>query len=85
MAVLVQARWQRTQPALGRRRFTYFFDFVVVVLLGYVLVCPVGASVGAYGTRMLRAMLPAGPIELAAYALAASVYLQLTTHPDSCT
>jgi hypothetical protein len=36
----------------------------------------VGASLGAYGTRMLRATLPHGPLELAAYSLALAVYLQ---------
>jgi len=35
----------------------------------------VGASFGAYGTRMVRAALPHGPVELAAYALALSLYL----------
>jgi hypothetical protein len=36
----------------------------------------VGASLGAYGTRMLRATLPHGPFELAAYSLALALYLQ---------
>ena len=36
----------------------------------------VGASFGAYGTRMLRAALPHGPVELAAYSLALALYLQ---------
>jgi hypothetical protein len=36
----------------------------------------VGASFGAYGTRMVRAALPHGPVELAAYALALALYLQ---------
>ena len=36
----------------------------------------IGASFGAYGTRMLRAALPHGPVELAAYSLALSLYLQ---------
>lgn len=36
----------------------------------------VGASFGAYGTRMLRAALPHGPLELAAYSLALAVYRQ---------
>ena len=35
----------------------------------------VGASFGAYGTRMLRAALPHGPVELAAYSLALALYL----------
>jgi hypothetical protein len=36
----------------------------------------VGAAVGAYGGRMIVAMLPHGPIELAAYALAIALYLR---------
>ena len=36
----------------------------------------VGAALGAYGERMARAMLPHGPVELAAYALALALYLQ---------
>jgi hypothetical protein len=36
----------------------------------------VGAALGAYGTRMIRAVLPHGPVELAAFALATALYLQ---------
>ena len=36
----------------------------------------VGAALGAYGERMVRAMLPHGPVELAAYALALGLYVQ---------
>jgi hypothetical protein len=36
----------------------------------------VGASLGAYGARMARAVLPHGPVELVAYALALALYLQ---------
>lgn len=36
----------------------------------------VGASLGAYGVRMVRATLPHGPVELAAYALALALYLE---------
>jgi Stage II sporulation protein M len=36
----------------------------------------IGASFGAYGTRMLRATLPHGPVELAAYSLAFALYTQ---------
>lgn len=36
----------------------------------------IGTSIGAYGARMVRAVLPHGPIELAAYALALALYLQ---------
>jgi hypothetical protein len=49
------------------------------VLLGAAIVANlivVGASFGAYGTRMLRAALPNGPLELAAYSLALALYRQ---------
>jgi hypothetical protein len=36
----------------------------------------VGASFGAYGARMLHAALPHGPVELAAYSLALTLYHQ---------
>jgi hypothetical protein len=36
----------------------------------------VGAGLGAYGSRMARAMLPHGPVELAAFARALALYLQ---------
>jgi hypothetical protein len=41
----------------------------------------IGASFGAYGTRMLRAALPHGPVELAAYSLALSLYLKARSRP----
>jgi hypothetical protein len=74
MAVLVQARGLcRTQG--GRRAFVGFCDLVVAAPAFHNLVLVVGSAVGAYGWRMVLSMLPAGPVELAAFALAASVYL----------
>jgi hypothetical protein len=35
----------------------------------------VGVAIGAYGTRMVRALLPHGPVELAADTLAIALYL----------
>jgi hypothetical protein len=48
------------------------------VLAGIVAanVLVVGAALGAYGTRMARAMLPHGPVELAGFATAIALYLQ---------
>jgi hypothetical protein len=43
----------------------------------------VGAAVGAYGDRMVRAMLPHGPVEVAAYTLALALYLQGRSRPLS--
>lgn len=36
----------------------------------------VGGALGAYGTRMVRAVLPHGPVELAAFAVAIALYLK---------
>jgi hypothetical protein len=41
----------------------------------------VAASLGAYGTRMVQAALPHGPVELAAYALGLALYLQGRNRP----
>lgn len=41
----------------------------------------VGAAIGAYGLRMLRAILPHGPVELAAYTIAIALYLQGRRQP----
>jgi hypothetical protein len=48
-----------------------------VVLAGAIAanVLVIGAAIGGYGTRMLVAMLPHGPVELAAYSLALALYL----------
>ena len=41
----------------------------------------VGAALGAYGTRMALAMLPHGPLELAAFATALALYLDARRGP----
>ena len=41
----------------------------------------IGASLGAYGMRMVRAALPHGPVELAACSLALALYLQGRRRP----
>ena len=48
-------------------------------IAGNVLV--IGAAIGGYGTRMLVAMLPHGPVELAAYSLALGLYLADAAEP----
>ncbi len=50
------------------------YDLILgAVYVGNVLI--VGVSVGAYGLRMVRALLPHGPVELFAFSLALAVYL----------
>jgi hypothetical protein len=46
-------------------------------------VLAVGASLGAYGERMARAMLPHGPVELAAFSLGLALYVQGRDRPVS--
>ena len=52
---------------------------IVGVIAANVLV--IGTAVGAYGERMVRAMLPHGPVEVAAYTLALALYLQGRRRP----
>ena len=53
----------------------------VLTLAVAVNVALVGAALGAYGNRMAVAMLPHGPLELAAYALALALYLHARRGP----
>jgi Stage II sporulation protein M len=53
----------------------------VLTLSVAVNVALVGAALGAYGQRMVVAVLPHGPLELAAYALALAVYLRARREP----
>jgi hypothetical protein len=46
---------------------------ILAVVLAHALL--IGAGVGAYGDRMVRALLPHGPLELSAYSLALSLYV----------
>jgi hypothetical protein len=48
----------------------------VLALAVAVNVALVGSALGAYGTRMAVAVLPHGPVELAAYSLALALYLR---------
>lgn len=73
MAVILQARRQLERPR-GRRQYTLFCD-VVAIAPAIKNAIIVGLAVGAYGTRMVLAMLPAGPVEIAAFAVAGYVYL----------
>jgi hypothetical protein len=53
----------------------------VLALAVAVNVALVGGALGAYGERMAVAMLPHGPLELAAYALALALYLRSRRGP----
>lgn len=74
MAVDVQLK-SLLDGVRARRAYVGFCDLVAVAPAAH-SVFAVGSSVGVYGGRMLVAMLPSGPIEIAAFAVAWSVYLQ---------
>lgn len=58
-----------------RRIYTSLCDLVAIVPLVHAGLV-VGQGVGQYGVRMVAAMLPSGPVEIAAFALATAVYIQ---------
>ena len=51
------------------------FDLVLLLVATFHVVY-VGAAVGAYGGRTVEAMLPHGPVELGAFAMALALYLE---------
>ena len=57
-------------------RVTIMVGEIILVGVASTNVLVVGAALGAYGPRMVRAVLPHGPIELAAYSLALGLYLE---------
>jgi uncharacterized membrane protein SpoIIM required for sporulation len=65
-------RWQHAIVLLGD-----------LILAAQVLINAgvIGASVGAYGTRMLSVLLPHGPLEVAAFSLALTLYLAARRGP----
>jgi hypothetical protein len=79
-ALLMIAQWRWWDDRLGHPGAIHrALQRAGEALLGgavAVNVLVVGLSLGAYGTRMVRAALPHGPVELAAYSLALALYLQ---------
>lgn len=75
---IVQApRWDRPDRPLGvgGRRLRLAVDLALGAAVTANAIV-IGMAVGAYGWRMVEAMLPHGPPELAAFALALAVYLR---------
>jgi len=67
----------RATGGAGRvHRVTIMVGEIILVGVASTNVLVVGAALGAYGPRMVRAVLPQGPIELAAYSLALGLYLE---------
>jgi hypothetical protein len=83
-AILVaQAPWFAGHDAHRGRVMSALTAVVDTVLALAVTanVALVGGALGAYGERMAVAMLPHGPLELLAYALALALYLQARRGP----
>jgi hypothetical protein len=77
LGLLMVAQLAARSPAPARAQLVLRSAGEVVlagVIAGNLLV--LGAAIGGYGTRMLVAMLPHGPVELAAYSLALGLYLR---------
>jgi hypothetical protein len=72
LAVLALAQMLARSPDPSARPMRWLLALlrVLVGLVVTVNVIVVGGALGAYGARMVRAMLPHGPVELAAYAAA---------------
>ena len=82
-AVIIQSPW--CIPRAGQRSplgtlIVSALDALVALQSAF-NVCVIGAALGAYGTRMAAAMLPHGPLELAAFALALALYLHARQGP----
>jgi hypothetical protein len=75
LLIAQSALWQAGIPGPASRILRRSGEMLLGAAVAANLIV-VGASLGAYGTRMLRATLPHGPFELAAYSLALSLYLQ---------
>lgn len=76
--LVVQApRFEHADGSLGRggASLRTVADLVLGIAVA-VNAAVVGAALGAYGERMVRAVLPHAPLELAAYACALALYLR---------
>jgi hypothetical protein len=78
MAILVQASKLVDRP--GWRRLYIAHCDLVAIAPAFKTAIIVGVSIGAYRARMLVAMLPAGPVEVAAFTLAGTVYVHARRH-----
>ena len=72
-AALPEPGARRTER-IALRLAVAVFDLVLLLVATFHVVY-VGAAVGAYGGRTVEAMLPHGPVELGAFALALAQYL----------
>lgn len=83
LVLVLQARYHTVGTPIPRR-FQLAARWTADWLLGAltaVNLCVIGTSFGAYGSRMVRAALPHGPVEACAFALALALYLQGRDRP----
>lgn len=78
LALMLQVPWMSGERAADdrpdwHRRLAVFTDSCLLGVLAATFLA-VAAGIGAYGTRMLAAILPHGPLELAAFAVAVVLY-----------
>ena len=75
-ALVNQAPWLIDPDAPAKRRcVTTFCDLLVAGVAAQSLVVS-AAALGAYGDRMVAAIMPHGPLELVAFSLALCLYVQ---------
>jgi hypothetical protein len=74
--LLVFARLASRAPDKRTARLTIRLGELLLAGAITANVAVVGAALGAYRERMLLALMPHGPVELAAYSLALALYLQ---------
>jgi hypothetical protein len=63
------------QQTTGLPRIVRIVSDVVLTILALVHCVLVGGAAGAYGARLVRALLPHGPVELLAFSLALGLYV----------
>jgi len=76
LLLIAQLAARRPEDPGRAQRLILVAGELILAAVITVNVLVVGAGLGAYGARMVGADLPHGPVELAAYALALSIYLQ---------
>lgn len=77
LGLLMVAQLAARSPAPARAQLALRSAGEVVIAAAIAAnVLVIGTAIGGYGTRMLVAMVPHGPVELAAYSLALGLYLR---------
>lgn len=84
-AAVIQGPWlgqtaPTTAKSIGHRAATIVCDAIVAGIAAH-SVAVAACGVGAYGRRMIAALLPHGPVELLAFSLALTLYLEARRRP----